>query len=466
MKSSKQQTIVESVDGPINWKVFYHSVWLLIIPMAIQNLINVGVSAADVIMLGKVGEKVLSGASLAGQVQFVMTLIFYGITSGITVLTAQYWGKGDTRSIEKILGIGLTCGILVGTLFTAAAFFIPKLLMQIFTSDPQVIQEGVKYLQIIALSYICMAFTQVYLNVMRSIERVIIATIVYTSSLGVNVIVNAVLIFGLLGFEPMGIKGAAIGTLMARVIELVIVLFYAVKKNKIVKIKIRDCFHFDQILFKDYIIYALPVIINEMLWGMGFSAISAVIGHMGSAAVAANAVAQVARQLSMVIAFGVSNATAIYLGKTIGEKKFEHAKAYGRAFLKLSLITGLLAGVFVLLAIPIASANMVLSAQAQNYMVFMFCVMCYFTVGQSVNCTLVVGVFRSGGDTKFALVVDTAIMWGVSIAFGAFAAFVLKWSVPIVYIILLSDEVLKIPITLKRFYSYKWIKDVTRELQI
>ena len=180
----------------INWGSFYRNVFALVIPMAIQNLINVGVTAADVIMLGRVGEKVLSGASLAGQIQFIMTLIFMGITSGATVLTAQYWGKKDTRTIEKVLGMGLAAGLITAVAFAAAALFIPEALMRIYSSDPAVIAEGIRYLRIVGFSYLFMAVTQVYLNIMRSIERVLIATFVYSISLIVNIAVNALLIFG------------------------------------------------------------------------------------------------------------------------------------------------------------------------------------------------------------------------------------------------------------------------------
>lgn len=460
MRSSKRQ-ITDNIE--IDWNGFYKSILLLVIPMALQNLINVGVTAADVMMLGKVGEQVLSGASLAGQVQFVMTLAFYGITSGITVLTAQYWGKGDTRTIERILGMGLVSGFAVSSLFTIAALLMPERLMLLFTSEPEVIAEGVKYLRIIACSYIFMGFTQVYLNVMRSIERVVIATVVYSMSLGVNIIVNAVLIFGLAGFPKMGIEGAAIGTLIARILEMVIVLVYAHVKNKVVKIRIKDLLHFDRILFKDYMIYSLPVIINEMLWGLGSSTNTAIIGHMGSAAVAANSVAQVTRQLSTVVVFGLCNATAIYLGKTIGEKKFEHAKLYARRLAVMSFWLGLIAGGIILLSAPIANANMALTPQAQSYLSFMFFVMSYFTLAQSVSANMIVGIFRSGGDTKYGLVVDITTMWCGSILFGAIAAFVLHWDVKIVYMILMSDEILKIPFVLKRFHSNKWLKDVTRD---
>ena len=298
----------------INWGSFYRNVFALVIPMAIQNLINVGVTAADVIMLGRVGEKVLSGASLAGQIQFIMTLIFMGITSGATVLTAQYWGKKDTRTIEKVLGMGLAAGLITAVAFAAAALFIPEALMRIYSSDPAVIAEGIRYLRIVGFSYLFMAVTQVYLNIMRSIERVLIATFVYSISLIVNIAVNALLIFGLLGFPALGIRGAAIGTLCARIVEMVIVLCYAYFQNRVVRIRIGDMVHVDKVLLKDYMVYAMPVVLNELMWGLGSSANTAVIGHLGSAAVAANSVAQVARQLATVVVFGISHATAVYLG--------------------------------------------------------------------------------------------------------------------------------------------------------
>jgi len=459
MKSSKKQT----ADLEINWKQFYHSVFILVVPMALQNLINVGVSAADVIMLGKVGEKVLSGASLAGQVQFIMTLIFMGITSGATVLTAQYWGKGDTRTIEKVLGMGLRAGMFVALIFMLAALLIPGSLMRIFTSDPAVMKEGISYLQIVGLSYIFMAVTQVYLNIMRSIERVVIATVVYSISLCTNILINAVLIFGMLGFPAMGIKGAAIGTLVSRIVEMVIVSGYAFLKNKTVRIRLIDLIHVEKWLVKDYAVYSIPVVLNELMWGLGTSANTAIIGHLGSSAVAANSVAQVARQLATVVVFGISHATAIYLGKTIGEKKYAYAREYAKKFIWLSIITGLLGACVILFAAPVAKANLALTGQAKQYLQFMFFVMSYFTVAQSVNSTMVVGIFRSGGDTKFGLIMDVSTMWGFSILLGAVAAFYFHFSVLVVYVLLMSDELIKLPLTAKRYLSYKWLRDVTRD---
>lgn len=447
----------------IDWGSFYRNVFALVIPMALQNLINVGVTAADVIMLGKVGETALSGASLAGQVQYIMVLFLFGLTSGATVLTAQYWGKGDKKTIEKILALGMKAAVAVTAIFTVAAFAVPELLMKIFTNDPEVIAQGIQYLRIVAFSYVLMGITQVYLYVMRSIERVVVATVVYLISLVCNVILNAVFIFGLLGCPAMGISGAALGTLIARLVELVLVAGYARLFNKDIKFRFRYFLKVDKFLMKDFLYYALPVVMNEVMWGLGTAANTAILGHMGSAAVAANSVAQVARQLATVVAFGLSSATAIYLGKTIGEQKFEHAKAYAHRFLLLSVIMGAVGGVLILVISPIAAGALSLTEGAKGYLRFMFFVMSYFVVAQSFNTTMVVGTFRSGGDTRFGLIMDVATMWGGSILCGWLAAFVFKCSVPIVYMILMCDELIKIPITWYRYRSYKWLKDVTRE---
>ena len=430
--------------------------------MALQNLINVGVSSADVIMLGKVGETSLSASSLAGQVQFIMTLIFFGLTSGAAVLTAQYWGKKDIRTIEKVLAIVMRFALIVSIIFTMAVLLFPRPIMKIFTSEEAVITEGIQYLKIVGLSYIFMAITMIYLNIMRSVERVIISTVVYLISLIINVILNAVFIFGLFGLEPMGIRGAALATLIARITEFIIVWFYAKKINKVLKFHIKDLFHNESALMKDFFTFAIPVMLNELIWGAGTSTNAAIIGHLGSSVVAANSVTQVTRQLAMVVAFGLANATAIIIGKAIGEQKEELAKVYAKRFIRLTLLLGFIGAIVILGVSSIAQSQLTLSAEARGYLKVMMFVMSYFAIGQAYNTTMVVGVFRAGGDTKFGLILDVSTLWGCSIFFGALAAFVWKLPVPIVYMIIMSDEIIKIPLTTLRYKSYKWVRNVTR----
>ncbi len=414
-------------------------------------------------MLGRVGETVLSASSLAGQVQFIMTLIFFGLTSGAAVLTAQYWGKGDTRTIERVLGITLRFSLSVAVLFTAAVWLFPYQIMRLFTPEADVIEYGVQYLKIVSFSYLLMSVTMIYLNVMRSVERVIISTIVYLVSLLTNIAVNAVLIFGMFGFPKLGIRGAAVGTVIARTAELLIVLCYAKFVNKDVRLQFRNLFVRDKLLQADFFRYSIPVTLNELMWGLGSSMNTLIIGHLGSSAVAANSVAQVTRQLATVIAFGIANATAIMIGKTLGAGDNEKADRFAKRFVRLTWITGGAGAVIILLIGPIASATMALSDTAKGYLSVMMLVMSYFSLFQSYNSTMVVGIYRAGGDTKFGLALDVATMWGCSILLGTVAAFVWKLPVPVVYILLMSDEIIKLPFTTHRYRSKVWLRNVTRE---
>jgi len=446
----------------MNKKDFYRKVLILVLPMALQNLINVGVTSSDVIMLGRVGEKVLSGASLGGQIYFIMTLIFFGLTSGASVLTAQYWGKQDTETIEKILGMTLRLSVIVSLAFTIVTLCIPQYLMRIFTSDPEVVVQGAMYLRIVCFSYLPASLTMVYLNVMRSIERVTISTLVYFVSFIANIILNAIFIFGLFGCPVMGVRGAALGTTIARLIELCIVIYYSRVCNREVKIRFQYFKSTEKWLFRDFMHFSLPVVLNEMLWGLGTSTNTAILGHLGSAVTAANSVAQVIRQLAMVICFGLANATAILIGKSIGEGRMDQAKEYGKRFKNLSIILGLCGSVVVLIARPVVMSFMTVSEEAIGYMGIMLYVMAYYVICQAFNTTMIVGVFRAGGDTKYGLMVDVSTMWFGSIILGYIAAYVLKLNVTAVYMIVMCDEILKIPLCIYRYRSYKWLKDVTR----
>ncbi|MCR5371428.1 MAG: MATE family efflux transporter [Clostridium sp.] len=444
-------------------KTFLRRVAALCIPMALQNLINTGVMAADVIMIGRVGEKVLSGASLAGQIYFILNLILFGVCSGASVLIAQYWGKRDLDTIEQVAGIALRITVSTALLFAAVTLMVPSLLMRIFTSDPEVIGYGTEYLRIIALTYPVVAFVSTYLMLIKNIERVVISTVTYLVSLCVNICMNALLIYGLYGFPALGIRGAALATSIARLTELAITLWYARFKNRDMKVRPRYLLHTPMPgLAGDFMKYSLPVIINEMFWGLAYSANAAIIGHLGSNAVAAQSVAMVTRQLATVVTFGISGATAIMIGKEIGAGDIRRAEQYGKNFVILSLLFGSAGALTILLARPFIIAGMGFSDETARLLhVFLF-VMSYYCVMQSLNTTLIVGVFRAGGDTKFGLYMDTGTMWGVSIPLGCIAAFVLHLRPEIVYFILMGDEFLKTPLALARYRKKLWLKNVTR----
>lgn len=443
-------------------KEFYKKVMILVLPMAIQNLINVGVNATDVIMLGKVGENMLAGSSLAGQIFFVLSLFLFGMASGASVLTAQYWGKGDRKSIEKIMGIVLSFSLLVGFLFMVVTLFFTEEIMYLFTNDEAVVLEGVKYIRIVAYTFPMAAFTMTYLNLIRSIEKVVISTVVYGISLILNFAINYILIFGKFGFSPMGVEGAAIGTLCARLFEVVVVLLYSHYRLKEVRIVPKYMIFMDITLRKDFLKYSGPVIFNEILWGVGYSVNAAIIGHLGSNAVAANSVAHITRQLSMVVVFGMSNAAAIMLGKAIGENQINLAREYGKKSIQMALGGGLLGGLLILMLQPLILSVMGFEGMTASYTKIFLFMMSYYVVGQALNSMWIVGIFRAGGDTFFGMILDMTTMWFGSILLGSLAAFVFKLPVPVVYFILLSDELVKTPLSFIRYKKRKWLKNITR----
>lgn len=441
---------------------FYLRVFRLVLPMALQNLINVGVNATDVIMLGKVSETALSGCSLGGQVLFILNLFLFGMTSGASVLTAQYWGKKDITCIEKVLAITIRISVIVSLIFMIVTLLFPFTVMQIFTNDADIAREGASYLQIVAFTYPLSALTMSYLNTIKSVERVLISTITYASSLLLNIIVNAIFIFGLYGAPKLGIVGAAIGTLCARILEVLIMLFYCMKINREIRIRFSYLLHMDKVLWKDFLYYAGPVIINEVIWGTGYSASSAIVGHLGSSAVAANSVSHVCRQISMVVVFGIGSAAAIMIGKVIGENRDDLAEIYSRRFIKLALIFGVLGSLMIFFSRPFIVSALDFEGLSAEYLYHFLFIMSYYVIGQALNTVIVVGIFRAGGDTKFGLIIDIIMLWFFSIFGGMAAAFVLKLDVKLVYIVLLSDEIIKIPFCFWRYHQKKWLKNITR----
>jgi len=417
---------------------FRKTVFAFLLPMAIQNLINVAVSSTDVIMLGRYSEVTLSASSLASQIQFILILLFFGIGSGATVLTAQYWGKKDTKSIEKILAIGIKIAFGLSLIFFIFAFFFSRNAMRLFTNDESTILEGIKYLKIVSFSYLTTSISIVYLVTMRSVEKVMISTITYATSFVSNFIINYLLIFGNFSFPKLGIEGAAIGTLVARLIELGIVFYYNSKNHHFVSIKWKYLKSLDPILKKDFIKYSTPTMMNELLWSGGTAAGIAILGRLGNSIVAANSITSVVRQLAMVFAFGLANTAAIMVGKEIGKKDFHTAEIYAKKLL--------------------------LYSEVEDYLNLTLNILFYYIPLQSISAVLIVGVFRAGGDTKFALIADVFPLWCGSVLISAFAAFYLNLPTKLIYLLIMSDEIIKQPLIIWRYRSKKWINNVTREL--
>ena len=441
---------------------FSRNLLRLAVPIVLQNLVTTAVSSADVIMLGFVSQDALAAGSLASQIMFILNLVYSGISSGVIMLAAQYWGKQDTLTIERIMGIGMRISILISTVFFILAFFFPALLMRIFTNDMQLVSTGIPYLKIVSFSYLFMSISQVYLCTMRTIERVIFATAANASALLLNILLNAVFIFGLLGAPKMGIAGVALATTIARGIEFAICMLDALK-FKTIRFRPSTIFERHKLLFADFMKYSLPAFGNEVSWGLAFSMYSVIMGHLGSDIVAANAVVVVARNLGTVACFGIANAGAILLGKSIGAGRMETVKADASKFCKITFISGMIGGIFIFLLRPLFMNMADLTATAQGYLNIMLFINMYYVLGQAMNTAVICGVFRSGGDSKWGFICDTIDMWGYAVPMGFFTAFVLKLPPMWVYFIICTDEFVKIPFVYKHYKSYKWLKNITRE---
>lgn len=441
--------------------IFYPKLIGLVFPIAIQNLMTALVSASDALMLGFLDQTALSAVSLATQVQFVLNLFFSALTIGTTVLAAQYWGKQDRESVEKVLCIALKISILISIIFFMAAFFFPRVLMQIFTNEMPLIEAGIPYLQIVSWSYLFMGFSQIYLCIMKNSGRTTKSTIYGSSALVLNILLNAILIFGLLGFPQMGIAGAALATTISRAVELFLTIFENVKTG-VVRVRLKYfCSNFVR-LKRDYYRYTIPVLANELVWGCGFTMFSVIMGHLGSDAVAANSVANIVKNIIACVCFGISTGSGILVGNELGSGNLETAKKYGRLLCKISLITGAVSGLFVLLSSPLVLMfTTSLTEQAHAYLQIMLYICSYYMIGKSINSTVVAGIFCAGGDTKFGLICDAITMWIIIIPLGAFAAFVLHLPILAVYFLLNLDEFIKLPAVYRHYKQYKWVKNLT-----
>lgn len=441
---------------------FYRQIFKLMLPMMLQNLLNAAVNSVDVVMLNFVGESAIAAVSLAAQYANVLFMVFYGLGTGATMLCAQYFGKGDLRAVETVQGIALRFSMGIASLFALAALAVPEFMMQVFTTDPQLIALGADYLRILSISYLCWGIIEVYLSVLRSVGRVAIGTVLNTIAVLLNVLLNAVFIFGFFGAPKLGIVGVAIATSISRVIELAL-CFLVSHRSTSIKLKFSMLFVRNKLLFADFVRLSLPALANDVVWGVGFSMYSVILGHLSAEAVAANSFAIVVRNLGSVLCFGQANAGGILLGQLIGENKLQEAKTAAKRVVKLTVIGGILGGLVILAIRPLVLQYADLSATAMGYLSAMLLINSYYIFGGAINTTLIAGVFRAGGDSRFGLICDIVDMWVYAVPLGFLAAFVFKLPVVWVYFLLCTDEFVKWPWVFKHYRSGKWLKNITRE---
>lgn len=443
-------------------KNFYKDLRNVVQPMAIQNLISSAVNSADVIMLGYISQTAIAASSLAGNVAFILFMISTGLSSGLVMLGAQYWGKKDTEAIKTLLGIGLRICCSVEIIVACIAAFYPRILMLIFTKDSALIAEGCKYLRAASFSYVCLSFSQMFQAGFKSIERVKIVTITSTTSLFLNIGLNAVFIFGLLGVPKMGITGVGIATSIARFIEMVICFIYAGRQTD-VKFSVTCVFRRNKLLTRDFFKYSLPAVGNELVWGSAFAMYSVIMGHLGEDIVAANSVVNTVRQLGSVLCFGMAYGGAIVVGKYMGAGDMAVAERNASRLARVTIFSGVLGAVLLICLYPVLPYIADLNETAAHYRNILLFINAYSLIGASINTVLICGIFRAGGDSKFGFVADIINMWCVSVPLGLLAAFVFKLPPLWVYFILFLDEFEKMPFVIHHYFKKGWLRNITRD---
>lgn len=440
---------------------FFRQLFALVLPIAAQNLLSALVSASDALMLGLLDQSSLSAVSLAAQVQFVLSLFFAALTIGSGVLAAQYWGKGDTEAVEHVLMTALRASVLTAAVFFLAARFSPAFLMRLLTNEPELIALGVPYLQTASWSYLFMGVSQVYLCIMKNSGRTLRSTVYGSSALIMNLVLNALLIFGLLGLPRLGITGAALATSLARAAELALVLAENLRPE-VVRIRFRGEAVQRAGLRRDFWKYTLPVLANELVWGGGVTVFTAITGRLGVDAVAANSIASIVLNVAACVCLGIGTGSGIIVGNELGRGELALAKEYGRRLYRTSLAAGIVSGAVILAASPLLLRLIPqMSGAARQYLQGMLLACALYMVGKALNSTAVAGIFCAGGDTRFGLLCDAVTTWIVVIPAGLLAAFVLKLPVLAVFCVLHLDEFVKLPFVYRHYKKYGWVRNLT-----
>ena len=443
-------------------KVFWGKLLHLAAPIALQNLMLASVAAADALMLGRVTQNSMSAVSLATQIQFVQNMVLMAIVSTIVILGAQYWGKKDTDTVNDIFCIGLRLSVAASFIFFIGCIFFPRYLMMIFTNEEALIVIGIRYLKIAGWSYLLTGISQCYLAIMKVSEHAGQTALVSSGAVIINIVLNAVFIFGLFGVPVMEAQGAALATLISRVIELSWVVIVSYRKGYIHP-KWNRLFKRNRLLSKDFRKCVLPLLGASLFWGVGFTSYSAFMGHLGTDATAANSIAAVVRDLVCCLCNGLANGVGILVGNELGAGHLERGKQYGDRLVKIAFLTGFLSTVIMLAVTPFVTRFVKMTDQASWYLVGMMIIMAFYMIGRTVNTIIINGIFSAGGDTIFDMYSLAVCMWGIAVPLAAAGTFFLHWPVLVVYACTCLDEVGKIPWVMYHYRKYIWVKDLTRE---
>jgi putative MATE family efflux protein len=430
----------------------------LALPIALQQFMTALVGACDAIMLGKLSQDAMSAVSLATQVTFVFNLFMFAFMAGENMFVAQYYGKGDYTGISQVFSlVTKICGC-IAVVFLAGALFFPEQLMRILTNEETLIVLGSEYLRVIGISYVFSGIAQTFLAIMKNCGAVNMSTLINGVMVILNIALNAVFIFGLSGFPKMGIKGAALATVLATVVQFLWSVGYVLCRIRAVKFSLRSC---EKKLFGRFWQKAVPLLINNLAWGIGFSMYSVIMGHLGTDAVAANGIANISKNLVVCFCLGLGNAGSIIVGNRLGADRLQEAKEAGGTLTRTAIIAGVVSGLVLIALSPFITKMVDLTPTARGYLQKMLLICSYYIAGKSVNCMTIGGIFAAGGDSKFGMLCDSVTLWCITVPLGCICAFILKLPVMVVYFVLNLDEIIKLPVVYKHYKKYKWIKNLT-----
>jgi len=435
--------------------------FILAAPMALQNVISFSVGLADNLMVGSLGEVALSGVYVANQLQNLLGMLVIGLSSAMLVLANQYWGNKDAVKVRSMVGMTLSFGLLVtGLLFTATLVF-PQSILRLFTNDLSVIPESMRYFSVIRFSYLFFCITQVLIASMRCVEHVKIGMYLSMFTFSTNIFLNWVLIFGHLGMPALGVQGAAIGTLIVRITECIIMVVFVRFIDKRLFYRFKTIFSYDLALVKRYFKYGFPVILGDIFWGINLSIQGAIIGHLGAMVTAAASISMIIFQMVGVVIYGTAGATAIIIGQTVGSGNIDLVKKYSRSLQVIFLIVGVISGiVFFFVREPVLMLYN-LTPESKDLAFRMMGVLSVIIVGTSYQMSSLTGIVRAGGATHFVLVNDLIHIWLFVIPSSLLAAFVFHADPVIVFALLKSDQILKCIVAVIKVNRFKWIKNLT-----
>ena len=434
----------------------------MLIALSLQNLIAYSVNMADNIMLGSYSQPALSGAAAVNQIFFIVQQLTLGIGDGLVVLAAQYWGEGRTSPIRRLTGTALKFGVICSVIIIALCTLFPGQLLGLFTNDPEIIAEGMAYLSVIRFTFLFFMLTQVLMAALRSVEIVKISFYISIVSLIVNVGINYTLIFGRFGMPEMGVRGAAVGTLAARILEFVIILFYTVRLDKRLCLFSEQFLKPDPDLTRDFFRTDIPMLLSSLLWAVSVPMQTAILGHLSSDAIAANSVATTFYQYLKVIVQAMSAASAVMIGRAIGMGDEARVRSDARTLSVIDVLIGLILGLLLfVLRHPLLGLYRI-GDSALQLADQLIVIMSFIMVGMSYQMPVSFGIIRGGGDVRFTMVMNMISTWAIVMPLSFLSAFVWKWSVPMVVLMIQSDQIFKGLPTFLRFRTYKWIRKLTR----